>query len=60
MSVEYCLIYDMLGDLFTKPTQGSLFCNILKLILNLWTDNIYRYDPKISQECFGSKDLTYK
>ena len=36
-SVEYFPIDDIHGDFFTKPTQGSLFWNFRKLILNLWT-----------------------
>ena len=46
ISVEYCPTDDMLGYFFTKPTQGSLFCKFRKLILNLWTDDLYRYYPK--------------
>ena len=60
MSVEYCLIYDMLGDLFTKPTQGSLFCKFRKFILGLWTDDIYIYGLKMSQEYVESIYPTYK
>ena len=59
-SVEYFPIDDMLGGLFAKPTQGSLFRNFRKLILNLWTDDLYRYDPKRSQECVESTDLLHK
>ena len=50
----------MLGDLFTKPTQGSLFRKKIKFIINLWTDNLFRYDKKRSQECVVSTDPTYK
>ena len=60
MSVEYCPTYEMLGDFFTKTNQGSLFRKLHKLIINLRTDDIYRYDTKISQECFGYPYPLYK
>ena len=31
-----------------------------KLIINLWKDNIYRYDKKRSHECVVSTDPTYE
>ena len=60
MSVGYFPTDEMLGDFFTKPHQGSLFYKFRDLILNFWTDDIYRYDPKIPQECVGSTDPTYE
>ena len=60
MSVEYCPTYEMLGDFFTKTNQGSLFRKLHKLIINLRTDDLYIYDPKISQECVVSIYPMYK
>jgi hypothetical protein len=37
LTVEYCPIEDMLGDMFTKPLQGSQFCCFCDAILNLKT-----------------------
>ena len=55
ISVEYLPIPidDILGDFFTKLTQGELFSKLRKSIINLWADYLYRYDTKISQECVG-------
>ena len=60
MTFGYCPTDDMLGDFFTKPTQGSLFCKFRKFILGLWTDDIYIYGLKISQEYVESIYPTYK
>jgi hypothetical protein len=35
LRVEYCTKGDMVGGFFTKPLQGSLFCKLQKIILNL-------------------------
>ena len=60
MSVEYFLIDYILGNFFTKPTQGSIFRKFRKFILNLWTDGLYRYNTKRSQKCVGFTDSKYK
>jgi hypothetical protein len=35
MKVEYCPTGEMLGDLFTKPLQGSLFQKFCDAIMNV-------------------------
>jgi hypothetical protein len=35
MNVEYCPTGEMLGDLFTKPLQGSLFRKFRDAIMNV-------------------------
>jgi KUP system potassium uptake protein len=37
LTVEYCPTEDMLGDMFTKPLQGSQFRHFHDAILNLKT-----------------------
>ena len=60
MSVQYLSIDDMLGDFFTKHNQGSLIRKFRELMINLWTDNLYIYDTKRSQEFVGYTYPTYK
>jgi hypothetical protein len=42
----------MVADFFTKPLQGSLFCKLRKIILNL-PDDIELDNIMVSQECVG-------
>ena len=51
--VEYCPTGDMLGDFFTKPTQGALFRRFRQRVLNLPDDTITP-DVDTSQECVGT------
>jgi hypothetical protein len=51
--VKNCPMGDMLvADFFIKPLQGSLFCNLHKIILNL-PDDIKLDNVTVSQECVG-------
>jgi hypothetical protein len=55
--VKYCPTGDMVADFFTKPLQGSLFCKLHKIILNL-PDDIKLNNVTVSQECVG-EDRSY-
>ncbi len=35
MMVGYCLASEMIGDYFTKPLQGALFCKFQAIIMNI-------------------------
>jgi hypothetical protein len=35
LSVEHCPTEEMIGDFFTKPLQGKLFCKFRQLVMNL-------------------------
>jgi hypothetical protein len=50
LRVKYCPKGDMVTDFFTKPLQGSLFCKLRKIILNL-PDDIELDNVTVSQEC---------
>jgi hypothetical protein len=50
LRVKYCPKGDMVADFFTKPLQGSLFCKLHKIILNL-PDDIELDNVTVSQEC---------
>ncbi len=49
--MEYCPTGNMLGDMFTKPLQGSLFRKFRNLILNLPDDVPLPITTTRSQEC---------
>ena len=51
--MEHCPTEEMIGNFFTKATQGSLFKKFRKRILNLEYDNPSAYMPKVSHECAG-------
>jgi hypothetical protein len=38
MIVEYCPTEDMISDVLTKPLQGSAFCKLRALLLNMEND----------------------
>jgi hypothetical protein len=49
LHIQYCPTGDMLGDSFAKPLQGSLFCKLRKIILNLPDDPIKLHSDKHSE-----------
>ncbi len=58
--MEHCPTKNMIADFFSKPTQGSLFREQRKTILNLESDEIAAYEPDgykplRSQECVREK-----
>ena len=56
MRVEYCNTTQMVGDLFTKPLQGSLFRRLRDIVLNVQPrlDSIAANE---SQECVETSDV---
>ena len=43
LNVSYCPTLNMIGDYFTKPIQGSLFCKFRNTILGITETDIPRY-----------------
>ena len=43
LNVSYCPNLNMIGDYFTKPLQGSLFCKFQNTILGITETDIPRY-----------------
>jgi hypothetical protein len=49
----------MVGDFFTKPLQGSLFCKLHKIILNLPDDiEVRSYADVVQGTTKGSSNMT--
>ena len=43
-SVEFCFIFDIIGDYFTKSLQGSQLCRFRNIILGIHEDDIPDYN----------------
>ena len=43
LNVSYCPNLNMIGDYFTKPLQGSLFCKFRNTVLGITDTDIPRY-----------------
>ncbi len=60
MTIGYCPALEMIGDHFTKPLQGALFCCFRSIIMNVdeevldidlaWEQELISIMP---QECVG-------
>jgi hypothetical protein len=54
LNVEYCPTLEMLGDYFTKPLQGSLFCKFRNTILGINEIDIPKYNA-IARELIAER-----
>ena len=45
LTIEYCPSGDMVAYFFTKPLQDSVFCKLLKLIMNI-NNNKFDMSPQ--------------
>ena len=65
LKIEYCPTDEMVGDFFTKPTQGKTFRKLRGIILGMNQEELNEEmirSPKMtfeSQECVEKKDTTY-
>lgn len=46
VGIEYCPTKEMLGDFFTKPLQGSLFCYFWDCIMNIYPSTYMLKDQR--------------
>jgi hypothetical protein len=58
--IEYCPTDDMLGDFFTKPTQGTKFRNFRRRVMGMTESASQTSDNSVRKECVGDCDSRIK